>query len=98
MLVGEDQRFLLPAAALCGAKVIRDSVDWHTLQPAADRWNFAPMDSLVDSYGKMGMELQAMLAFTARWAAAEQLRDAPDWLEWSRSKPDSCLLYTSRCV
>ena len=77
------------AAALCGAKVIRDSVDWHTLQPAADRWNFAPMDSLVDSYGKMGMELQAMLAFTARWAAAEQLRNAPDWLEWSRSKPDS---------
>lgn len=76
------------AAALCGAKVIRDSVDWHTLQPAADRWNFAPMDSLVDSYGAMGMELQAMLAFTARWAAPEQTRNAPNWLEWSRSRPD----------
>lgn len=85
---GEQEKEVL-AAALCGAKVIRDSVEWYTLQPAADRWNFAPMDALVEAYGKVGIELQAMLAFTARWAAPEKLQNAQNWLEWSRCKPDS---------
>ncbi len=84
-----DQLLEAQAAALCGAKVIRDSVEWGGLQPDRDSWNFGTMDFLVELFGSYGIEHQAILAFTPKWAAApEAVRKAGDWRQWSRSAPE----------
>ena len=83
-----DQIREVEAAALCGAKVIRESIEWGGLQPAEGEWNWEPMDFLVNSYGAVGIELQSLLAFTAKWAAPLEKQNSKNWLDWSRCQPD----------
>lgn len=84
---GEQQRGV-DAAALCGAKIVRNTLEWQRLQPAPGSWNFTQMDFLVDRHLEAGIELQAFLGFTPRWAVPAERRDASDWKAWSRSAPD----------
>lgn len=83
-----DQLREIEAAATCGVKVVRDSVEWTGIQPARDVWNFEKMDFLVNSYETVGIEHQAMFAFTAKWAATPERQQSKNWLDWNRSAPD----------
>jgi len=76
------------AIALCGAKVARDSVEWYSLQPAKDVWQFEDMDYIVNQLAKNGVEVQALLGFTAKWAAPVDKQNSKNWLDWSRCCPD----------
>ncbi len=83
-----DQEKEVLAAALCGAKVIRTGSDWGSIQPKPDVWNWDEMDHMVGLYGRNGMELQYIFAFTPRWAAPEARRMDKNWLVWNRSAPE----------
>ncbi len=77
------------AAALVGAKVVREDIYWHRVQPARDQWNFNSFDQTVSIFAKQGIELQAILCYTAPWAARNPAIDRPDKSEpepeaWSR--------------
>lgn len=82
-----DQEREIEAAALCGVKVARTGCGWERLQPAAGVWQWEDFDRLVDEYGRKGMELQAMFAFTPQWAAPEELQKSKNWLDWNRAAP-----------
>lgn len=83
-----DHELEVLASAMCGAKVIRTGVTWGGLEREKGVWDWTTMDRLVDLYGKNGMELQYILAFTPRWAAPESAQKSSDWLEWSRAVPE----------
>lgn len=84
-----DQEKEVLAAALCGAKVIRTGPEWGTIQPHdRNHWEWEAMDKLVDRYGKNGIEIQYILAFTTKWAAPLEKQQSKNWLDWSRCAPD----------
>jgi len=85
-----DRELEAELSARLGVNFVRTGVPWSNIQPKldADYFDYSIFDSLVDIYGKQGIELQGMLGFTARLAAQESLRNATDWKEWNRSKPD----------
>ena len=83
-----EQLLEAEAAATCGAKVIRDSVEWGSLQPERDVWNWERMDFLVNLYSALGIEHQALFAFTAKWAAPLEAQQSGNWLDWNRCAPD----------
>ena len=83
-----EQLLEAEAAATCGAKVIRDSVEWGSLQPERDVWNWERMDFLVNLYSALGIEHQALFAFTAKWAAPLEAQQSRNWLDWNRCAPD----------
>ena len=45
-----DQLREVEAAATCGVKVVRDSIEWGGIQPERGVWNFEKMDFLVNAY------------------------------------------------
>ncbi len=83
-----EQLLEAEAAATCGAKVIRDSIEWGSLQPERDVWNWERMDFLVNLYEALGIEHQALFAFTAKWAAPLEAQQSGNWLDWNRCAPD----------
>ncbi len=83
-----DQLREAEAAAICGVKVVRDSVEWGGIQPERGVWNFDKMDFLVNLYEMAGIEHQALFAFTAKWAATPERQQSKNWLDWNRSMPD----------
>ncbi|MBN8708957.1 MAG: hypothetical protein BGO12_05785 [Verrucomicrobia bacterium 61-8] len=78
----------MEAAAFIGAKVLRSNPEWSMIQPEAGQWDWKVADEMVATAERLHMEIQFLLAFTPRWAAAPGLRDAKDWLSWNRSAPD----------
>ena len=86
-----DRKLEVLAAALSGAKIIRNSVGWGEIQPTEGIWNYSMFDELVDRYRRYGIELQGGFGLCARWgkAADAKLRDGkPDRLNNGRSMPD----------
>ena len=86
-----DRELEVLAAALAGAKIIRNSVGWGEIQPKKDVWNYAMFDELVTRYRNSGMELQGGFGLCAGWgkAADARLRNGkPDPLNNGRSMPD----------
>jgi len=83
-----DRAREIEAVGICGAKVVRDSVDWSSIQPRRGEWNFSRMDDLVGSLSAQGVELQALFAFGAKWAAKPEFQDSKNWLDWSRNQPE----------
>ncbi len=75
------------AAGACGARIVRTGDFWEGQQPASNRWEWSVMDDVVDLFGAQGIEIQAVLGFTPRWAAPPEVRDAPDWWIWNRAPP-----------
>ncbi|HEX2947986.1 MAG TPA: hypothetical protein VHV83_00190 [Armatimonadota bacterium] len=67
------------ASALCGAKVIRAGVGWGGLQSADGSWNWTRMDSLIDRYGKQGIEIQYLFGYCPDWAVANKDALAKGW-------------------
>ena len=74
------------AAGTCGARILRTGDFWEGIQPESNRWEWSVMDDIVDLFGAQGIEIQAVLGFTPRWAAPPELRDA-DWWIWNRASP-----------
>ena len=83
-----DQEREIEAAGLCGAKVVRDGVEWGGIQPARGEWNFKSMDYLVNHLAEQGIEMQSLFAFTAKWAAPIEKQNSKNWLDWSRCQPN----------
>lgn len=83
-----DRQLEIMAAGLCGAKIIRTSPSWNSVERSRGKYDWTMFDELVKEYGKQGMELQPILAFTPRWAAPPEKRKSKKWTDWSRSQPD----------
>ncbi len=83
-----DRQLEVLAAALCGAKIIRTSPSWGSVEKTPGKYDWTMFDESVEEYGKKGMELQPILAFTPRWAAPARYRNSKNWLDWSRRQPD----------
>ncbi len=84
-----DQELEVLAMSLCGVKAARTGVEWAGVQPDADTWNWEEMDRLVDMYEQVGIVVQPLLGFCPQWAAPPEKRKSTNWLEWSRSAPDT---------
>lgn len=82
-----DQRLEVLAAGLCGAKVIRTGVGWGGIEPVEGEFRWDHMDRILAMYGEQGMEIQYLLGFCPRWAAAPERRDAAEWRDWGFSNP-----------
>lgn len=83
----EVQKLEALAAALVGAKVVREDVYWHRVQPARDRWDFRSFDQTVNIFADQGIELEAILCYCAPWAAkdpkaARREKSAPEPEAW----------------
>ena len=89
----EDQRREAAAAALCGAKVLREDAGWAGIQPSREVWNFDSLDETVRIFGEQGIELELIYSYTPAWAVAadwkplnEQRRrvhnSRPDYEAW----------------
>ena len=76
-----DQKLEALAAALVGAKVVREDVSWRRVQPARDQWNFRSFDQTVAIFAEQGIELQAILCYCAPWAARDPAAQRPDKAE-----------------
>ncbi len=82
------QELEVHATALCGAKLVRTGTSWEGIQKDQQSWNWKGMDWLVDEYGKQGIELQYIFAYTPEWAAPAEKRGNRDWLVWNRATPN----------
>lgn len=60
----EDQRREAAAAALCGAKVLREDAGWGRIQPSREAWNFDSLDETVRIFGEQGIELELIYSYT----------------------------------
>lgn len=83
-----DRKLEAEAAGLCGAKVVRTTSHWNTIQPKKDVWNYRDFDELVELYGAQGIQLQSSLGYGTRWAAPEHTRNSAKWTDWHRAMPD----------
>lgn len=83
-----DRRLEAEAAGLCGAKIVRASSHWTTIQPQENVWNYRDLDELVKLFGGQGIQLQSGFAYTTRWAAPEHTRNGRKWTDWNRAMPD----------
>ena len=75
-----EQELEAMAAAWMGAKAVRTDIDWHRMQPRADRWTFESFDRVVEVFGRNHIELQPIYAYTPEWAAAA------DWVPYQPEK------------
>jgi hypothetical protein len=82
-----DQRLEVMAAGMCGAKVVRTGSGWGSIERREGEFDWSHFDRIVKMYGDQGMEIQCLLAFTPRWAAAPGKQNSTDWHEWNNSMP-----------
>ncbi len=67
------------AAGICGAKILRTGFAWVHIQPQPDRWDFSLYDRLVDTYGRNGVEIEAILgANLPSWAVPADCKNNPN--------------------
>jgi hypothetical protein len=83
---GADYDKLLAAIDQLGVDIVRDGMDWNAIQPAEGVWNFDRLDKIVDDVGGRGVELQPLLAFSARWASTGRT-DTGNWHDWNNRAP-----------
>lgn len=73
------------AAGLCGAKVMRNDTEWNLIQPEPGIWNYSLFDHIVEAFGKRGIELNAILAYSPLWARdREQFPRQDAWRNFVR--------------
>lgn len=68
----EEQKREAAAAALCGAKVLREDSNWGIIQPNPAEWNFSSLDRTAEIFGEQGLELELIYSYTPRWAVAKE--------------------------
>ena len=61
------QRELLAAS---GVRMIRLDLPWATIEPARGQWEFQAIDPMIDAANALGLDVVALLAYGAPWAAA----------------------------
>lgn len=83
---GADFDKLIDAIDRLGVDVVRDGVDWNSLQPTEQTWTFGRMDKIVNDLAARGVELQPLLAFSAKWASTGRT-DTGDWHDWNNRAP-----------
>lgn len=84
----QDQQLEALATSYCGAKVVRTGQTWASIQPTCDTWKWDGLDHIVDIYGKLGVEIQYLLAYCPKWAAPVEKQHSKDSKDWSRSVPN----------
>jgi hypothetical protein len=83
----EDEYYLgLDALVAAGAKLLRAGAHWGTVQPTEDSWDFTQSDRLTSDLCARGINQDALLIPTPRWAAPAEARDKGYWI-YSRSVP-----------
>ena len=83
---GADYDKLVDAIDRLGVDIVRDGMDWNSLQPAEGTWAFAPMDKIVNDLTQRGVEVQPLLGFSAKWASTGRT-DTKDWHDWNNRAP-----------
>lgn len=63
-----ERRADLDFIAASGAKWITLDLDWASIQPARNQWNWAPTDRVVRGARARNLEIIATLAYSPRWA------------------------------
>jgi hypothetical protein len=81
----EDLRRELDAASGLGIDMVRDSLDWNSIQPAAGEWRFEASDALLDELDARKIEQQWLLGFTARWATTGNPQGSH--ADWNKAAP-----------
>ncbi len=56
------------AAGMCGIKIARTDLHWWHIQPQRDKMDFSLFDRIIDAYGRNGIEIQGILAYSVKWA------------------------------
>lgn len=69
-----------------GVDVVRRDFYWDRLQPAEGRWDWTFDDAVVNAYRAKGIDVQAVVAYTAKWATTGD-PNAKNWLDWARAAP-----------
>ena len=69
-----------------GVDVVRRDFDWGRIQAVEGRWDFSSDDKTVDEFRGIGVDVQGVIAYTARWASTGD-RNSKDWLDWARAAP-----------
>ncbi len=85
----DDQRREAAAAALCGAKVVREDATWGRIQPRAGAWDFSSLDNTVRIFGEQGVEIALIYSYTPQWAIAKEFVPInKDRIRTANSRPD----------
>lgn len=69
-----EQKREAAAAALFGAKVLREDAGWSRIQPRKDVWNFSSLDQTVEIFSRQGLELALIYSYTPQWAITENFK------------------------
>ncbi len=69
-----EQEMEMQAAAAVGARVLRISPPWASVEPQPNVWKWEVQDRLVDLAAKYGMETQPILGYSVTHAASPELR------------------------
>lgn len=80
-----DRHRELDAASGLGIDMIRDALDWNSIQPAPGQWRFEQVDALLDELDRRKIELQWVFGFTARWATTGNPRGTH--ADWNKAAP-----------
>lgn len=76
----EEQKRQALAAAWCGVKLLREDTLWERMEPSPEKWNFRFFDSVVETFGKHGIEVAPIYCYRPDWAVAK---------DWKPLKPES---------
>lgn len=89
----EELRKEAMAAGWCGAKALREDIEWFRVQPAEGRWEFGSFDRVVETFGEYGVEVMPIFAYGTGWAGAKEWkplkpeffhRERPDYGHWRK--------------
>lgn len=103
LLRNEGERYAadLEVADKLGVAYLRDDLSWSRVQPRSGEWNWERVDGMVADLEKRGIQLDAILCYTAAWASTQPdsahptrvLPQLEPWLEYVRQ---SVLRYQGR--
>lgn len=70
-----------------GVDLVRDDVfTWDMVEPREGAWDFSKTDQVFAALAPSGVGVQALLAFSARWASTGDPA-AADWHQWNNKAP-----------
>ena len=78
---------MLDLAANAGIGWIRIDMNWFSMEPARDQYNWGYMDNVINGAAARGLEIFATLAYTPGWASgtgniADPPADPADWYDF----------------
>lgn len=74
-------------AGFLGVDTLRTELaSWGTVQPAEGQWRWETADRVLDALTPLGIEVESILGYTARWASTGDI-NSKKWTDWSRAAP-----------